>query len=203
MQSLLKISSSINGNESLSNALATEIAREWQQAHPGGEVTSRDLAETPVPHIDKERFAANSTAPAERTARQAELAAEADALIAELQGADAVVLGVPMYNFSIPSTLKAYIDHVARAGVTFKYTPNGPQGLLTGKRAVIVATRGGKYAGTSADTQTEYLKAFFSFLGFEGVEFVYAEGLAMGEESVSSTVDAARKQIGQLSITTA
>ena len=198
MTHLLQISTSINGDDSLSSALAGEVAQQWQQEYPAGTVSRRDLAANPVPHIDQERFAANTTAPADRTPRQAELAAVADELIAELKAADVVVIGVPMYNFAIPSTLKAYFDHVARAGVTFAYTPNGPKGLLTGKRAVIVATRGGKYAGTPKDTQTEYVKNFLSFLGIDNVEFVYAEGLAMGEESLSASIDAARNQIREL-----
>jgi len=104
-----------------------------------------------------------------------------DALIDELRAADTIVLGLPMYNFGVPSTLKAYFDHIARAGQTFKYTEKGPVGLLTGKKAIVFATRGGLYAGTPLDSQTEYVRTFLAFLGITDVKFVYAEGLAMGD----------------------
>ena len=106
-----------------------------------------------------------------------------DALIEELRNADTVVLGLPMYNFGIPSQLKAYFDHIARAGVTFRYTENGPVGLLTGKKVYVIATRGGKYAGTPRDSQTAYVRDFLAFIGITDVEFVYAEGLNMGADS--------------------
>ena len=107
----------------------------------------RDLASQPLPHLTAERFTAFVTAPEQRTHGQASIAAESDALVAELAAADVIVIGLPMYNFGVPSTLKAYFDHVARAGVTFRYTANGPEGLLRGKRAYVIATRGGRYAG--------------------------------------------------------
>src|SRR5690606_22026455 len=114
-----------------------------------------------------------------RTPEQQTLAATADAAIAELQAADVLVLGVPMYNFGIPSTLKAWIDSIARAGTTFRYTANGPEGLLKGKQAYVLAARGGAYQGTPADTQTPYLKTFLGFVGITDVTFVYAEKLNM------------------------
>ena len=121
-----------------------------------------------------------------------------DALIAQLRSADVLVLGLPMYNFGVPSQLKAYFDHVARAGETFRYTSQGPVGLLTGKRAYIFAARGGRYAGTPLDTQTGYVRDFLHFIGIERVEFVYAEGLAMSEESKSSGLARASERIEQL-----
>ena len=121
-----------------------------------------------------------------------------DALIAELRAADVIVLGVPMYNFGVPSTLKAYFDHVARAGVTFAYTASGPVGLLTGKQAYVFTARGGLYAGTPRDTQTGYVRDFLSFLGIEAIEFVYAEGLAIGEESKQKSLAAAHARIDEL-----
>ena len=104
-----------------------------------------------------------------------------DALIAEVQAADVVVLGVPMYNFGVPAQLKNWIDAIARAGVTFRYTANGPEGLLKGKKVYVALTRGGKYRDTPADTQVPYLKTVLGFLGMTDVQFVYAEGLAMGD----------------------
>ena len=121
-----------------------------------------------------------------------------DALIAELRAADVIVLGVPMYNFGVPSTLKAYFDHVARAGVSFRYTPDGPVGLLGSKRAYVFATRGGRYAGTEADLQTAYLRQFLGFIGIRDVEFIYVEGLALGAEQRERAVAAANERIEQL-----
>ncbi len=198
MKSLLQISTSINGERSLSSSLASEIASRWLDDNPAGQVVNRDLSATPVPHMDAERFKALQTKPQLRSTEQARVAAQSDALVTELQAAEVIVLALPMYNFGVPSTLKAYFDHVARAGVTFRYTANGPEGLLKGKRAVIVATRGGQHSGTPLDTQTDYIKNFLAFLGIEDTQFVYAEGLAMGDASVSEAVDAARQQIARL-----
>src|SRR4029078_8091628 len=119
--------------------------------------------------------------PEERSPGQRAAADYSQGLIDELRGADVIALGLPMYNFGVPSTLKAYFDHVARAGLTFRYTANGPEGLLKGKKAYVFATRGGLYAGTPRDTETAYVRDFLAFLGITDVEFVYAEGLAMGE----------------------
>jgi FMN-dependent NADH-azoreductase len=124
--------------------------------------------------------------------------AESDALIEELRRADVLVLGLPMYNFGVPSTLRAYFDHVARAGVTFRYTPEGPVGLLTGKKAYVVATRGGRYAGTTADLQSAYVRQFLGFIGIREVEFIYAEGLALGAEQRERAIAAAEARIEAL-----
>src|SRR5207237_8478676 len=126
-------------------------------------------------HLDAARFGAFLAKPGERTLEQQAVVAYSDALIAELKRADVVVLGLPMYNFGLPSTLKAYFDHIARAGETFRYTEKGPVGLLTGKKAIVFATRGGLYAGTPLDSQTDYIRAFFAFLGITDVQFIYAE----------------------------
>ena len=122
--------------------------------------------------------------------------AVSDSLVEEFLSADRYVFGVPMYNFSVPSTLRAYFDRIARAGVTFRYTANGPEGLLKGTRAYVFITRGGIYAGAN-DTQTPYLRQFLGFLGID-TEFVYAEGLGMGAEARTQSVLAAEERIAQL-----
>jgi len=121
-----------------------------------------------------------------------------DALIDELKRADVIVLGLPMYNFGLPSTLKAYFDHVARVGVTFRYTEKGPVGLVTGKKVYVFAARGGLYAGTPRDTQTQYVRDFLAFLGMNDVEFVYAEGLAVSETAKHQGIARAYAQIDRL-----
>jgi FMN-dependent NADH-azoreductase len=134
----------------------------------------------------------------DRTELQRAVVAYSDQLIDELRAADVIVLGLPMYNFGVPSSLKAYFDHIARAGVTFRYTAQGPQGLLTGKKAYVLATRGGRYTGTPADTETPYVRDFLAFLGIADVEFIYAEGLAISPENKSTALDAANNSIALL-----
>jgi FMN-dependent NADH-azoreductase len=150
----------------------------------------------PVPHLDAERFAAFLAK--NPTEKEREVLAYSDMLIAELRRADVIVLGLPMYNFGVPSPLKAWFDHIARAGVTFKYTDKGAVGLLTGKKAYIAAARGGVYAGTPGDTQAPYVKSFLAFLGITDVEFVHAEGLAMGAEPREKGLAAARAHVERL-----
>jgi FMN-dependent NADH-azoreductase len=123
--------------------------------------------------------------------------AQDDALIAEIKAADIVVLGVPMYNFGVPAQLKNWIDAVTRAKVTFQYTASGPEGLLKGKKVYVALTRGGKYRNTPADTQVPYLKMVLGFLGMTDVQFVYAEGLAMGAEAANEAMASAQQQIDE------
>jgi FMN-dependent NADH-azoreductase len=158
----------------------------------------RDLAANPVPHLDGARFQAFLSKPESRTAEQGSVLQYSDALIDELKRADTIVLGLPMYNFGIPSTLKAYFDHIARAGVTFKYTDKGSVGLLTGKKAYVFAARGGYYAGTPSDTQTAYVRHLLAFLGITDVEFVYAEGLAIDAASSEKALGSASQEIQRL-----
>lgn len=198
MQTLLQLNSSLFTTGGQSTLLSNEFVKKWQAGNPGGNVIVRDLAASPVPHLDAQRFGAFLAKPDERNAQQQTVVDFSDALIEEIRSADVIVLGLPMYNFGIPSTLKAYFDHIARAGVTFQYTANGPVGLLTGKKAYVFATRGGMYAGTPLDTQTSYLRDFLRFLGIADVEFVYAEGLAMGEEGKQASLAKAGDAIRQL-----
>jgi FMN-dependent NADH-azoreductase len=198
MKTLLLLHTSLQGPASLSSSLANDYVLQWRASNQGGRVVSRDLATNPVPHLTAERFAAFTTDADERNAEQRAIAAYSDQLISELQEADEILIALPMHNFGIPSTLKAYIDHVARAGITFRYTSSGPVGLLTGKRAILFATRGGKYAGTPLDTQTDYMTMVLAFLGIEDTQFVYAEGTAMGDESLNASIQSARQTIRTL-----
>lgn len=197
MSTLLYVRTSLYGAQGQSSQLAQRFVADWQARHPGGHVIVRDLAADPVPHLTMERFEAFSTAPEKRTAEQQAIVEYSDALIDELRSADTIVLAAPMYNFSVPSTLRAYFDHIARAGVTFRYTSAGPEGLLEGRRTYVFVTRGGEYAN-GTETQTPYLRQFLSFIGLEP-EFVVAEGLALGEESRSKGVAQAQARIASLS----
>jgi FMN-dependent NADH-azoreductase len=180
VETLLQIQASLFSDQGQSSALANRFVEKWRQSNPGGRVIVRDLASDPVPHLTAERFQAFVAAQDERTPEQAAYAAESDRLIEELDSSDVVVIGLPMYNFGIPSTLKAWIDHVARAGRTFKYTQNGPVGLLQDRPVHIFAARGGHYKGTPRDTQSAYMTTFLNFIGIRDIEFVYAEGLNTG-----------------------
>jgi len=192
MKTILQIQSSLFNGKGQSSRLASEFVA---RAFPGTKLIVRDLARDPVPHLDAERFSAFSTRKEMRSAEQQAIVAYSDALIEELRRAEVIVIGLPMYNFGVPSQLKAWIDHIARAGETFRYTEKGPQGLLTGKRAYIFATRGGVYAGTPADTQTEYVRNFLAFVGITEVEFVYAEGLAISEAARNAGLAAAKQRM--------
>ena len=194
MKTILHLNSSIFGEGGQSSRLAEEFVAQF----PAARVITRDLGKNPLPHLDAERFGAFLAKPDTRTPEQQRVLNESDALIAELRQADTLVLGLPMYNFGVPSTLKAYFDHVARAGVTFRYTEQGPVGLLAGKQVYVFATRGGMYAGTPRDTQTNYLRDFLGFLAMDRVEFVFAEGLALGEEHRNAALEAARAGIERL-----
>src|SRR6202167_6734182 len=183
MSTLLQINASIHADHGQSSQLATRFVQAFIRARPDWHVVLRDLASDTVPHLSAERFAAFLSTPQQRNAAQREVIAYSDALIAELKQADVIVLGLPMYNFGVPSQLKAYFDHIARVGITFKYTDKGPVGLLTGKKAYVFAARGGLYVGTPLDTQTRHVRDFLRFLGMADVEFIYAEGLAISAES--------------------
>jgi FMN-dependent NADH-azoreductase len=199
MTTLLQINASIYNGGGASSGLARQFVDAFRQNHPDAEVLVRELASLdPVPHLDAERFGAFIAKPEDRSPAQREVVAYSDALIGELRRADVIVLGLPMYNFGVPSQLKAYFDHVARAGVTFRYTEQGPVGLLAGKKAYVFATRGGVYAGTPLDTQTGYVRDFLRFVGIDDVEFVYAEGLNLGAQSREAGLAQAAARIARL-----
>src|SRR5882672_5705111 len=198
MTTLLQIHSSLFGDTGQSSRLSDRFVELRRQAEPRLALIRRDLARDPVPHLTAASFQAFLKPAADRTPDEQAAADYSDGLIGELKRADVIVLGLPMYNFGVPSSVRAYFDHVARAGVTFRYTSAGPEGLLKGKQFIVFATRGGKYAGTPADTQTGYVKQFFRFLGIEDVSFVYAEGLAHGEPQKVTALDAAAARLAEL-----
>src|SRR5574340_1062189 len=176
---ILQIRASVRGHDSHSTQLANRLVDALSARHPGTTVTVRDLGRFPHPPLDESALAARFTAADEQSPEQSARLAQDDGLIAELQAADIVVLGVPMYNFGIPSQLKNWIDAVARAGVTFRYTERGSEGLLGGRKVYVALARGGRYRNTPTDTQVPYLKMVLGFLGLTEVEFIYAEGLAL------------------------
>lgn len=198
MSNLLLVTSSLFGEQSRSLGLA----REFLARHPHRALVSRDLTPATMPHLDAETLAALAVPATDRSARQSELVSFSDALIAEVEAADTIVLAVPMYNFTIPSTLKAWIDHIARAGRTFRYTEAGPEGLLKGKKVFVVTARGGQYSGDSParayDFQEPYLRAVLGFLGLDDVTFLHLEGLKISPEAAANGLVRARAAIKAL-----
>jgi FMN-dependent NADH-azoreductase len=195
---ILQINSSARTTGSHSTRLAADIAARVQAAHPGATHTVRDLGRNPHPALDEATLQALFTPADQRSLVQAARVGQDDALIAEVQAADVLVLGVPMYNFGVPAALKNWIDAIARTGVTFKYTDKGPIGLLQGKKVYVALARGGLYRDTPADTQVPYLKAVLGFLGMTDIQFVYAEGLAMGPEAEQKALASAELQIEEV-----
>jgi len=182
---ILQINASARRNGANSTQLANTIVVRLQADNPAATRTLRDLAVTPHPVLDEAALGALFTPADQRTPAQAARVALDDALIAEIQAHDTIVLGVPMYNFGIPVQLKSWLDAIARAGVTFRYTEAGPEGLLKGKKVYVALARGGMYRDTANDSQVPYLKTILGFLGLTDVSFIYAEGLAMGAEAVT------------------
>jgi len=198
---ILHINSSVRSTGSVSRQLTQEFIEKLQAAHPGSRVVERDLAAQPVPHLTETMMGAYFTSPEQRTPEQAQTVKLSDELVAELQSADIVVIGAPMYNFSVSSTLKSWIDHVARAGVTFKYTETGPVGLVQGKKFVIFTSRAGVYSSGPAqamDFQETYLRGVLGFLGITDVSFVNTEGVAMGEEAANKAIAESRSAMEAL-----
>ena len=198
MNQLLQINTSLFSNQGQSSQMADRFVTAFRERHPEAAVVLRDVAGEPVPHLDARRFGAFTTPAEQRTPEQQAVVAYSDTLIDELRAADVIVLGLPMYNFGVPSQLKSYFDHVARAGETFRYTANGPEGLIKNKKAYVFAARGGLYVGTPLDTQTTYVRDFLRFIGIEDVEFVYAEGLAIDAQTRSRALEQANDSISRL-----
>ncbi|MDF3932348.1 FMN-dependent NADH-azoreductase [Pseudomonas citronellolis] len=193
---LLHIDSSILGDASASRQLSGEVVQAWTAAEPGVQVTYRDLATDAISHLSAASLVAAGTPAELRDAAQKHEAALGERSIEEFLGADAIVIGAPMYNFSVPSQLKAWIDRIAVAGKTFRYTEAGPVGLAGGKKVIIVATAGGLHAGQpSGAAHVDYLKLVLGFLGITDIEVVGAEGLAYGEEPRANALKGARAEI--------
>ncbi len=201
MANILHINSSVRNQGSISRQVTGEFIDQWKAAHPADQVVERDLASSPVPHLTEQMLGAFFTPADQRSPEQANTVKVSDALVAELFAADVILIGAPMYNFSISSTLKAWIDHVARAGVTFKYTETGPLGLLQGKKVYIFTSRGGIYSegpGKSMDFHETYLRGVLGFIGLTDITFVHTEGLALGEEASANALTNTRATIGEL-----
>jgi FMN-dependent NADH-azoreductase len=181
---ILQINSSLRGTQSESTRVANAIVARLAAANPGATVTVRDVGANPHPVLDEAALGALFTPADQRTADQAARVALDDTLIAEAQAADVIVLGAPMYNFGMPIQLKAWFDAIARAGVTFRYTENGPEGLLKNKKVVVAAARGGIYP-LDADPQVPHIRMLLNFLGLTDHEFIYSAGQAMGPEAAA------------------
>jgi len=192
---ILQINASARREGAHSTRLANSIVGRLRASTPDAVLTLRDLAATPHPTLDEVALDALFTPADRRTPEQAARVALDDALIAEVQAHDTIVLGVPMYNFGVPVQLKSWIDAIARAGVTFRYTEKGPVGLLTGKTVYVALARGGVYRDTAADSQVPYLRAVLGFLGLTDVRFIYAEGLAMGPDAAARGLAQAEAEI--------
>lgn len=198
MSRVLVIESSARQQGSVSRELTQQFIAQWQAANPADQIQVRDVAANPLPHLDLTLLGGWMT-PAEQQS-EAEKAAlsRSNELTEELLAADVLVLAAPMYNFAIPSTLKTWFDHVLRAGVTFKYTETGPQGLLTGKRAIVLTARGGIYAGSALDHQEPYLRQVLAFIGIHDVQFIHAEGMNMGGEFVEKGLAQAKAKLAEV-----
>ncbi|MBV4455409.1 MULTISPECIES: FMN-dependent NADH-azoreductase [Pseudomonas] len=195
---LLHIDSSILGDNSASRQLSAGVVKAWQAAQPGVEVTYRDLASEGISHFSGASLGALGTAAELRDAAQQHEAQLSASSLAEFLAADAIVVGAPMYNFTIPTQLKAWIDRIAVAGQTFRYTEAGPEGLCGNKKVIIVSTSGGLHAGQATGAAHEgYLKLLFGFLGITDIEIVRAEGLAYGDEVRSKSLSDANALINE------
>ena len=196
MSTILMITSSALGEASVSSQLVGETVARLRSHDPTIRIIARDLGRNPVPHLDVD----SATALRGEPVNEAQTAARSlsDGLIDELKAADTIIIGAPMYNFGMPSTLKAWFDHVLRAGITFRYSESGPEGLLKGKRAVVVESRGGLYSEGPAqamDSQEPHLRNLLGFMGITDVTFLRAEKLAFGPEAREQAIDTVRRQI--------
>ena len=186
MNNLLQLTTSLfdgAGKQGVSSQLGAQLVARLKALNPGLQVNTRDFAASPIPYFDHDWLQALSTPATDRTAGQSAMVAYSDSLIVELQATDTVVIGVPMYNFAIPAMLKSWIDHIARAGVTFSYTDKGPVGLVTGKKVYVVLAMGGRHEEGVTDHIRPFLRTFLGFVGMTDIEFIVADGLNMGEEA--------------------
>lgn len=191
---VLAINASAKKDGSISRTLSADLLKALEDRHGDVNVVERELADG-LPFIDSAWVEANFTDEENRTERHRQTLAESDALVAELEAADLLVIGAPIYNFSIPAVLKAWIDMITRARVTFRYTENGPEGLLTGKKAFVLVPSGGVPVGSPVDFATPYLRQALSFVGITDVEFIGARGADRGDREA---LDSARSRIAEL-----
>jgi len=201
MSKVLQLKTSIfdtQENQGVSSQLGDALVSRLRDDAAQLALVTRDFSTDPVPYFDGAWLQALSTPPGERSQEQREKVAYSDALIAEVQDADTIVIGVPMYNFAMPAALKSWTDHIARAGVTFRYTDSGPVGLLTDKKAYVLLSTGGQHQEGVTDFLRPYLRTYLGFLGIKDVEFIVADGLNMGEESRKQGLRNARAQIQNL-----
>jgi len=200
MSNILLVTSSIFGQNSKSRAVAHDILERLEAADPAARITVRET--NAIPHFSGELLGALTTPADKRDAAQQRMVALADAMIGEVEAADTIVIAAPMYNFTIPSTLKAWLDHIARAGRTFRYTEKGPEGLLRGKKVYVAASRGGLYANggpaAAMDFQEPYLRAMLGFLGLDDVTFLYAEAQAISPEAAAEGMRKAHESVAAL-----
>lgn len=195
MSRVLIIESSARQQDSVSRHLTQAFISQWKAAHPTDEINVRDVAANPLPHLDSILLGGWMKPEDQRSVDERDALARSDVLTDELLAADVLVMAAPMYNFAIPSTLKAWLDHVLRAGITFKYTPTGPQGLLTGKRAFVLTARGGIHMGATSDHQEPYLRQVMAFIGIHDVTFIHAEGLNMSSDFHEKGLNQAKAQL--------
>ena len=200
MTNILIIDSAATGPASISHRLTDRVAATLRRRHPAASIVRRDIGADPIPHLDGETSSAIRGGEAETAAARAAVALS-DRLIAELKAADLIVIGAPMYNFGIASTLKAWFDHVLRAGITFRYSEAGPEGLVKGKKAIVVETRGGLYSSGPAalmDSQEPHLRTMLGFIGIEDVAFVRAEKRGFGPDAAAAAIAAAAAELESL-----
>jgi FMN-dependent NADH-azoreductase len=200
MTNILILDSAATGPASISHKLTDGLAAAIRRRNPAARIVRRDIGADPIPHLDGETTAAIRGGEAE-TAAAREAVALSDRLIAELKAADLIVIGAPMYNFGMPSTLKAWFDHVLRAGITFRYSAAGPEGLIKGKKAIVVETRGGLYSegpAAAMDSQEPHLRTMLGFMGIDDVTFVRAEKLGFGPEAAAAAIGAAATELDRL-----
>ncbi|GLK64706.1 FMN-dependent NADH-azoreductase (plasmid) [Paracoccus kondratievae] len=203
MSSILLITSSPRGDESLSSKVATDLANALRAKNPDAQIHHRDLGAEPIPHLDTVTTSAIRKPAEARNEQEAAAAAYSDKLVAELLAADAVIIGTGLINFNIYSTLKSWIDNVARAGQTFRYTENGPEGLVTGKKVYVVLAAGGVYSEGAAmgmNHAVPYLRTVLGFMGMTDIEVVYVEGLAFGPEAAEKAIAAAQVRSEELAL---
>ncbi len=197
----LVVLSSILGDRSNSKQLVDHLLARVKQSDASATIKVRDLGADPIPYFDGATAGAMFTPAEARSVEQQRIVELSDTLVAELFDADRIVFAVPIYNFNLPAQFKSYIDHLARAGVTFRYTPEGvPEGLVKGKQVIVLVARGGKAHGTPNDTLTPYLKQILAFFGMNEVTFIAAEGMAMGELAALEGISLAKQQIDALAL---